>query len=282
MNVLGNNPYGLRPVNNFGSSDKITLTAFPMTTGLATRIDEGDLVIFDSAAAGGGIAALTQLTPAAAATAVRPCGVFAGCEYYNLQGEYIKSNFWPAANVTFQGRRGTAFVYADPLTIFSIQCSSSAGTTATTMPGLNVTGVGKYVNINYGNTAAFPNNAYFDDGTLLQQNPTRGSRINGVSTAYADMLASSAGIAPTVVNNTASPALLQILGLEGSILQFSGSKQLSIPNTYMTAAANSIFPARVNPLPPFPAGALSIADGAFSRILVRINNHALSGTGFYA
>lgn len=288
-NTLGNNPYGLRPVNTVGDYDiKATIKTFPIITGMAVTLCEGDLVIFDQA--NGGVTGLpaAMTPPTTAATAVRPIGVFAGCGYYNTSGEWVTSNTWIGGTQTFGNPAASkspaeAYIYADPNMIFSVKTSSSVGTQASTRSGITIKAPGRFCNLNYAFTTAFPANAYFDDGTPLVDNPARASRANGISTAYADMIASADGIAATGVNTTSSFAMLQILGLAGTAKQF-GSKSGALANQYLNlGVVTSIFSVRsAAATGPFPANSLQIADGAFSDILVIINNHAFSGNGFYA
>ena len=119
---------GLRPHNKLGSNANSSgTTAYKVqiagTAGSSSAIYQGDMVIpltnglVDVSAADGGSVAIL--------------GVMNGCQYTNLSGETVFSNYYPGTASLKSGTEATVFVYDDPFGVFEVNCDASLTNLAT-------------------------------------------------------------------------------------------------------------------------------------------------------
>ena len=120
--------FGLRPHNKLGSNANSSgTTAYKVqiagTAGSSSAIYQGDMVIpltnglVDVSAADGGSVAIL--------------GVMNGCQYTNLSGETVFSNYYPGTASLKSGTEATVFVYDDPFGVFEVNCDASLTNLAT-------------------------------------------------------------------------------------------------------------------------------------------------------
>lgn len=114
-------PYGLRPVKRVdgmpysGATEEFLIDP----AGEATNIFNGQVVIVGS----DGYIAISTATGADITTnnlggnGVGAIGVFVGCSYYNAQGQYINSQYYPSGTTGVV----TAYVITDPNVTFQAQ-----------------------------------------------------------------------------------------------------------------------------------------------------------------
>jgi len=121
-------PFGLRPHNLLGSApNSLGLTKYKVqtaaTTGSSSAIYQGDMVIpltnglVDVSAADGGSVAIL--------------GVMNGCEYIDLSGKPVFSNYYPGTASIKSGTEASVFVYDNPHQVFEIQADASLTNAAT-------------------------------------------------------------------------------------------------------------------------------------------------------
>jgi hypothetical protein len=121
-------PFGLRPHNLLGSApNSMGLTKYKVqtaaTTGSSSAIYQGDMVIpltnglVDVSAADGGSVAIL--------------GVMNGCEYIDLSGKPVFSNYYPGTASIKSGTEASVFVYDNPHQVFEIQADASLTNAAT-------------------------------------------------------------------------------------------------------------------------------------------------------
>lgn len=121
-------PFGLRPHNLLGSApNSMGLTKYKVqtaaTTGSSSAIYQGDMVIpltnglVDVSAADGGSVAIL--------------GVMNGCEYIDLNGKPVFSNYYPGTSSIKSGTEASVFVYDNPHQVFEIQADASLTNAAT-------------------------------------------------------------------------------------------------------------------------------------------------------
>lgn len=123
-----NAPFGLQPRRYLNGAPWNNATnTYNIATGYATTIYTGDPVYLASG---------TGLIQAAAGDA-NPCiGVFQGCKYYDTNGNFIFSPYWPASTSVLTNTLVEAEVADDPNIIFDIQSSNTTGVTQAQL-GLN-------------------------------------------------------------------------------------------------------------------------------------------------
>jgi hypothetical protein len=98
-------PFGFVPVRHpTGESRGM---AYTIASGYATQINKYQPVI---------LSALGQVIVGAAALDL--LGVFAGCEYTDITGKRVVSNFWPAGVVA---TNIVCWIWDDPFTVFQVQ-----------------------------------------------------------------------------------------------------------------------------------------------------------------
>lgn len=121
--------FGFRP--SYHNSGQIRPKAYTIATGYAANIFNGDPVKLVDA----GVIQLgtSDGTRSGTTDGVSLLGIFAGCEYIDVNGKPTVSNYWPtgitATNIT-------AWVYDDPETLFDVEYPNpSAGTTVQTAVG---------------------------------------------------------------------------------------------------------------------------------------------------
>jgi len=107
-------------------------------------------------------------------------GVFFGCFYYDTNGTYVPSNYWPAGTVTRGAQNAKALIVDDPSVIFSAQVSTSAGNPSTAV-GIQLKNLGCNISPGMGNNLGAAGNAF---------NPVTGP--GGVYTPPANPLPSGA------------------------------------------------------------------------------------------
>ena len=121
-------PFGLRPHNLLGSApNSMGLTKYKVqtaaTAGSSSAIYQGDMVIpltnglVDVSAADGGSVAIL--------------GVMNGCEYVDLNGKPVFSNYYPGTASIKSGTEASVFVYDNPHQVYEIQADASLTDAAT-------------------------------------------------------------------------------------------------------------------------------------------------------
>ena len=117
-----NAPFGLRPyrhmlggvirMNSFGD--------YRIATDYSSGIWTGDPVVKSST---------TNEITVGAASSTKFCGVFAGCEYTDSDGNYHYSKRWPASQATKSGTVTIAHVYDDPYISYVVQHDGTSAIT---------------------------------------------------------------------------------------------------------------------------------------------------------
>ena len=121
-------PFGLRLHNLLGSAPNSNgLTKYKVqtaaTAGSSSAIYQGDMVIpltnglVDVSAADGGSVAIL--------------GVMNGCEYIDLNGKPVFSNYYPGTASIKSGTEASVFVYDNPFQVYEIQADASLTNAAT-------------------------------------------------------------------------------------------------------------------------------------------------------
>jgi hypothetical protein len=122
-------PYGLVPIKSIGGRPYAgATTAFPIASGYAANIFNGDVVTISS----DGVIVKDTGT-----TAATPVGVFQGCSYTDPVRGFINSNYYPTGTVASDI---TAYVADDPDLLFKIAIVSATtviSSLTTTSRGLN-------------------------------------------------------------------------------------------------------------------------------------------------
>lgn len=113
-------PFGLRPIFHPTGQDRAWSQYF-LASGYATSLYRGTPVK---------LAATTQNITLADDSAADWLGVFWGVEYIDTFGVPQESSYWPGGTTVMSGTVPTAYVYADPLTIFEIQADGSIANSA--------------------------------------------------------------------------------------------------------------------------------------------------------
>lgn len=109
-----NAPFGLKPVRMANGSKNIPIDRYSIADNYTTKIHTGTVV--ERTGTG------TNVVPAAAGNADNE-GVFVGCNYKNIFGERVFSNYYPGdANATGI----EAFVVSDPNVVYYAQCDTLA------------------------------------------------------------------------------------------------------------------------------------------------------------
>jgi hypothetical protein len=112
-------PYGLRPVGLIGGQSFAGSTRMiPIADGYTTAIFNGDVVLL--------IADGTVEKDTGTVTAT-PVGVFLGCSYTDVDGQFIQRNNWIANTVATDA---VAYVFDDPDGVFQIQADATVAATA--------------------------------------------------------------------------------------------------------------------------------------------------------
>lgn len=111
-----NAPFGLRPVRQLSGCADISISPYTIASSEATAMALGSPVKLTG----------TGTNIALAAAGDTAVGVFAGVEYLNTQGEHVRSQYWPAGTVTYDGTDAQALVWDDPNIIFEIQTATLA------------------------------------------------------------------------------------------------------------------------------------------------------------
>lgn len=135
-----NGPFGLRAIkNNTGSTwvERKTPYRIPDSGGNApagynTSIFKGDLVRLSTAATEVNtinlyLPTFTQSVAGTANTFTQTypvLGVFLDCEYYDVNNQLVRSDFWPANTLIYPGTQITAYINDDPNTIWEVQVST--------------------------------------------------------------------------------------------------------------------------------------------------------------
>lgn len=104
---LANAPYGFRPHRHLTGGDSQRTRQYPIATGYATAIGEGDPV-----------ALISDGTITVAAAAARVLGVFRGVSYTAADGSQVYTNRWPASTAATNIK---ADVIDDPMVTFRVQ-----------------------------------------------------------------------------------------------------------------------------------------------------------------
>lgn len=192
-------PYGLKPVKRVdgmpyaGATEEFLIDP----AGYNTNIFNGSVVIVNA----NGYINISTATGADITTnnlggsGVGAIGVFVGCSYYNAQGQYINSQYYPAnttgvvkayvvtdPNVVFQGQldgSGAQTVLGSN-TFFAAVQSTSTGSTATgnSTTALESTVVATAAAFRIVGFASTPGDAYTD--VLVKFNPSAHSYTNNV------------------------------------------------------------------------------------------------------
>lgn len=122
-------PFGFRP--SYHNSGKMRPKAYTIASTYAANIFNGDPVKLVDA----GVIQLgtSDGTRTGTVDGISLLGIFAGCEYIDVNGKPCVSNFWPAG---ITASSITAWVYDDPETLFDVEYANpSAGTTVQTAVG---------------------------------------------------------------------------------------------------------------------------------------------------
>lgn len=101
-------PLGFVPIGNVNGNATLRRTPYSIANGYATALSKGDPVKSTG----------TSDNIAAAAAGDTMIGIFESVEYTDAAGNKIRSNYWPAAQVSVDA---VAFVYDDPDTIFEAE-----------------------------------------------------------------------------------------------------------------------------------------------------------------
>lgn len=142
--------YGFMPVNLMGGQVYAGATrTIPIASGYAQNIGYGDLVGYD---ANGTIVRIDTTPGAKAAFAVKPVGIFAGCQYTqtNQPQYFLTSLNWVAGTVA---NNAVAIVVDDPDVVMKVALTNAG--TQLTAGGATQAAVG--LNIGYYEPATFVN-----------------------------------------------------------------------------------------------------------------------------
>lgn len=121
--------FGFRP--SYHNSGQIRPKAYTIASTYAANIFAGDPVKLVDA----GVIQLgtSDGTRSGTTDGISLLGIFAGCEYIDVNGKPTVSNFWPSG---ITATSITAWVYDDPETLFDVEYANpSAGTTVQTAVG---------------------------------------------------------------------------------------------------------------------------------------------------
>lgn len=143
---LSNAPFGFRPVRHLSGGDCNRTRQFPIASGYATALYNGDPV-----------KALTDGSIALAAAGDRILGIFQGVQYVDSNGS-VQFGSWPASQAATYIK---AAVVVDPNVVFEVQSGGTPVIADTFLLADHVTGTGSAVT----NTSA----AYLS-GTMATSN----------------------------------------------------------------------------------------------------------------
>lgn len=107
-------PNGLTPVRHL-SGGTIRASVYSIAADYATKIHSGSLV--SRTGTGRNIALSDADGPAV--------GVFAGCEYVDVNGDVQFRPYWPAPGAVATGTTVKAFVFDDPQIVFEVQADGA-------------------------------------------------------------------------------------------------------------------------------------------------------------
>src|SRR5271170_5559379 len=116
-----NAPTGFTPVRNAGGGTTRT-NRYYIAGGLASNIYRGSAVIATNTS--------KQINVAAAGATTLQIGVFKGCFYVDAGGVTQFRPYWGSGQTVLAGGIVEAEVFDDPLTLFAIQVSGTAGLVA--------------------------------------------------------------------------------------------------------------------------------------------------------
>jgi len=227
-----NAPFGLKPYLSLGSAGLTEKTneyfiyaSADGATTYNTSIFTNDPVILSKTAANRTVrygATIERYDPtntaAAAANTASILGVFAGCEYVDMQQNTVSSPFWPASSIVYPGTKIRALVIDDPMVVYDIQVSTASDAPDNarfSATGANVPAVLAYFSQNFALGVG--------GGGATVVNPAAGSTITGQSAFYLNLVG-SAGAA----SRTEDTLPLKVLGFTpdaqnlGSIFEADG------------------------------------------------------------
>lgn len=116
--------FGLRPYRKLGSAPMVHgLTQYKLQTATAAGTSS---VIYEGAPVIPLGTGLIDVVGAAAGGTVPLLGVFAGCNYIDLNGTPVWSNKWPGTAAVKANTVAYAMVYDDPDMLFVINCNAAA------------------------------------------------------------------------------------------------------------------------------------------------------------
>ena len=111
-------PFGLRAA--YHPTGNVRAVAYNIATSYSTTLYKNQAVVLNTNG--------TVTTVAAGSNDWT--GVFVGCEYFDAQGKYNVSPYWPASQATLAGSTITAWVIDDPDVVFEVQADGSVAQTA--------------------------------------------------------------------------------------------------------------------------------------------------------
>jgi hypothetical protein len=104
-------PFGFRPLRHLAGGSPTRTAEYPIATGYATAIGQGDPV-----------ALISDGTITQCAAATRLLGVFVGVQYTDSNGDVQFDNRWPASTAATNIK---ASVIIDPLVTFEVESAKS-------------------------------------------------------------------------------------------------------------------------------------------------------------
>lgn len=229
-----NAPLGFIPQSSLvGATWNNQTRAYPIVSGYGTAIYKGDPVMRAST---GGIVIWGG--------AGQPClGIFQGCFYYDQNGNYVSSPYWPASTATLNTIDAQALITDDRNVVYTAQVSTNSTANPAVAFGLARDNLGCNIEAAVGIATNGFGAIVGPGGTYTPpNNPVSGSATNGGLSAYYLNL--------STMSNTAT-VTFKIIGFD-----------------------TSVNPGQVA----YVAGPPTV--GVFNNALVTINNHIYgSGTG---
>ena len=182
-------PYGLSRFEYKGGKNRESVSVYPLASGYATSLGQGDPVNLSPSGGGGLVVAYSAPTGGAPASSTQTLGTFVNVTYTNAQGQEIISPYWPANTVTYGANPAVVTIADLPYNIYQVQCNGSLALTG------NQTAIGKNYNlIITGNNG--PNASTGQSRAALDVN----SGIAGANNI--NLTAKIIGLAPVPINGT--------------------------------------------------------------------------------
>jgi hypothetical protein len=134
--------YGFKPVNLVGGREFAASTRmYPIQSGYATSIYNGDIVALSSTSTSLGTLVSTSMTNATVAGVAGTLGIFLGAEYSLTGGPIYGKNRYQFWNASTAAQDAVGYVYDDPQAVFRAaviaQPNGAAANTSTTIGYVN-------------------------------------------------------------------------------------------------------------------------------------------------